>query len=519
MKFTGNPIQKLLFVKELRLLSGKGFRNVYALFFVTFLSLLAISVANTSHEFLKSRMLDPYTNWLNVPMLFSEDATENMRDSITAFLSDRENFAEMGIANASRNFATNFRIVSIDGTFDRMLYGETFHSETDSLLLQKILGTTTLYQDQFKQGVILSSASLKKLGYSSSRNKYPTRIAIKMNHYSGNFSFALPLNIIKVVDQLPERDEFVIHPELNFRLRQPTDQTRLLSFSKAQSAFNVLIDANTEKNQDVKQKLNNIDGVKSISSKAFDESESKYQLMILKIELEVEMTLNQRVSFFKNKVESVLGSSNPLFMPLEEEFYFNTYIDPEEQRPHNFVLNFAELNKIRHFSETMFTRFGYRIDLASLESKENFAITSLTTKLLAICLFLFSLAGILIFVGSLLQSHLHGIAQNLGTMKAFGLSSEQLITNYMKISIVLILAVVIVSLIILWLIQLTFADTLFNYMISEGSANLFENGFTPFNAWTFSASILITIGTMIITKLVCNKVLMHPPGDLIYRRK
>jgi hypothetical protein len=239
----------------------------------------------------------------------------------------------------------------------------------------------------------------------------------------------------------------------------------------------------------------------------------------LKIELDDAESLSHRVTFFKNEIAPVLGNSNPLFMPLEEEFYFNTYIDPEVQRPHNFVLNFAELNKIRHFSETMFTRFGYRIDLASLESKENFAITSLTTKLLAICLFLFSLAGILIFVGSLLQSHLHSIAQNLGTMKAFGLSSKQLISNYMNISLVLILAVVLASIIILWLFQLTFADSILNYIISEGSANLFENGFTPFNSWTLLASILITIGTLVITRLMCNKVLIHPPGDLIYRRK
>lgn len=518
MKKSGKHIQKLLFSKELRLLAGKNYRNVSTLFIVNFLSLMAISVAWTSHEFLKSRMLDPYTNWLNIPMLFSEDATANMRDSITLFLSDEAVFQEMGIASASRNFATSFRIGSVDGSFDRMLYGETFHSQTDSLLLQKVLNVESLNQEDFSRGIILSESSMKKLG-SSTKKDYPSKVIIKINNYSGNFVYALPLNVIKVVKQLPERDEFIIHPELNYRLRQPNDQTRLLSFSKSYSAFKILSDVKPENVEVIQNSISLIDGVRSVTHEPFDANNPKKSLISIHVELENSMPFSDRYYFFENKITSQFKDLNPVFMPLEEELYFNTYIDSEEQIPHNFVLNFAELKKIRHFSETMFNRFGYRVDLAALESKENFALTSLTTKLLAICLFLFSLSGILIFVGTLLLSHLHGIAQNIGTMKAFGLSSKSLNNNYLKISFVLITSVIIASLFLLWLMQITFADSLFNWMISEGATNLLQNGFSPLNAWTITASLLILAGTVIITKIVSNKVLRHAPGDLIYRRK
>jgi hypothetical protein len=518
MKKSGKHIQKLLFSKELRLLAGKNYRNVSTLFIVNFLSLMAISVAWTSHEFLKSRMLDPYTNWLNIPMLFSEDATANMRDSITLFLSDEAVFQEMGIASASRNFATSFRIGSVDGSFDRMLYGETFHSQTDSLLLQKVLNVESLNQEDFSRGIILSETSMKKLG-SSTKKDYPSKVIIKINNYSGNFVYALPLNVIKVVEQLPERDEFIIHPELNYRLRQPNDQTRLLSFSKSYDAFKILSDVKPENVEVIQNNISLIDGVRSVTHEPFDANYPKKSLISIHVELENSMPFSDRYYFFENKIAPQFKNLNPVFMPLEEELYFNTYIDSEEQIPHNFVLNFAELKKIRHFSETMFNRFGYRVDLAALESKENFALTSLTTKLLAICLFLFSLSGILIFVGTLLLSHLHGIAQNIGTMKAFGLSSKSLNNNYLKISFVLITSVIIASLFLLWLMQITFADSLFNWMISEGATNLLQNGFTPFNTWTITASLLILAGTVIITKIVSNKVLRHAPGDLIYRRK
>lgn len=518
MKESGKHLKRLLFFKELRLLAGKNYRNVSTLFVVNFLSLMAISVAWTSHEFLKSRMLDPYTNWLNIPMLFSEDATDAMRDSITLFLSNENVFHEMGIASASRNFATSFRISSADASFDRMLYGETFHSITDSLLLQKVLNNSTLNQNEFIRGIILSEASMHKLGVVN-KKKYPSKIAIKINNYSGNFSYALPLNVIKVVEQLPERDEFIIHPELNYRLRQPNDQTRLMSFSKAFNAFQILSDVKSKDIESVKKKMESIQGINKVTHQNFDPSAPDESPISFKIELDSALTFNDRYYFFEDKVASQFKNLNPVFMPLEEELYFETYIDTEDQIPHNFVLNFAELNKIRHFSETMFNRFGYRVDLAALESKENFALTSLTTKLLAICLFLFSLSGILIFVGTLLQSHLYSIAQNIGTMKAFGLSSKVLNYNYLFISIVLIVSVISTSLLFLWLMQITFADSLFNLMISEGSSNLIQNGFTPFNSWTISASLLIFIGTIIITKLVSNKVLKHAPGDLIYRRK
>jgi hypothetical protein len=518
MKASGKHIQKLLFSKELRLLAGKNYRNVTALFIVNFLSLMAISVAWTSHEFLKSRMLDPYTNWLNIPLLFSEDASDNMRDSITHFLSNQTIYSEMGIASASRNFATSFRIVSTDASFDRMLYGETFHSETDSLLLQKVLSERSLNQSQFKQGIILSEASIKKLG-ATEHQKYPSKIAVKINNYSGNFSYALPLNVIKVVKQLPERDEFILHPELNYRLRQPNDQTRLLSFTKSFSAFSVLTDVSPKNAELLLKNIESIAGVRAVSHQQFDAELADESPVVMRVELDSTMAFIDRYLFFEEKISPNFKGLNPVFMPLEEELYFDTYIDSEEQTPHNFVLNFAELKKIRHFSEKMFTRFGYRVDLAALESKENFALTSLTTKLLAVCLFLFSLSGILIFVGTLLLSHLHSIAQNIGTMKAFGLSSKNLNNNYLKISFVLITSVITASLLMLWLMQLTFADALFNRMISEGSSNLLQNGFTPFNAWTITASFLILIGTIVITRIVGNKVLKHAPGDLIYRRK
>jgi len=516
---SGNHIQKLLFIKELRLLAGKGYRNITALFIVNFLSLMAISVAWTSHEFLKSRMLDPYTNWLNIPVLFSEDATGSMRDSINVFLSNKENYHEMGISSVSRNFATAFRLVSIDGSFDRMLYGETFHSETDSLLLKKVLEVNSLNQKDFNRGVILTKQSLAKLGYRNYKEGSPTKIVLKTNSSSGQSSYAISLNIIKVAKQLPERDEFILHPELNFRLLQPDDVTRILSFSKVFNGFQIISGARVDDLPEIQKKLSSIEGVKSVSHHVFDENYGTQGAFIIKLEIDEAMAFLDRINFFENRIAPLLRDFNPIFMPLDEELNFDTYLDLDSQPPHNYVLNFADLKKIRLFAETMFSRFGYRVDLAALESKENFALTSLTTKLLAICLFLFSLAGILIFVGTLLLSHLHSIAQNIGTMKAFGLSSKSLTYNYLKISFVLIVGVVFTSLFILWLMQLTFADQLFNWLISEGSANLLQNGFTPFNTWTILASLLIVAGTLIITQVVSNKVLKHAPGDLIYRRK
>jgi len=515
---SGKHIEKLLFAKELRLLAGKNYRNVITLFIVNFLSLMAISVAWTSHEFLKSRMLDPYTNWLNIPVLFSEEASDNMRDSITHFLSNPNVYQEMGISSASPNFATSLRMISADGSFDRILYGETFHSITDSSLLKKVLDVATLQQDQFNRGIILTEAALKKLGVIDAQT-YPTKIAVKTNKYSGTFNYALPLNVIKVVKQLPDRDEFILHPDLNYRLRQPGKQTRLLSFSKSYAAFQILCDLEADQLETIKNRISSVQGVLSISHEPFDSNQPDTSPLSLMVEIDSPMTFNDRYFFFENNLSTYLKEHNPVFMPLEEELYFETHIESDEQSPHNFVLNFAELKKIRLFSETMLGRFGYHVDLAALESKENFSFTSLTTKLLAICLFLFSLSGILIFIGTLLLSHLHSIAQNIGTMRAFGLSSKSLTNNYLKISFVLVTSVISTSILLLWVMQLTFADKLFNIMISEGSTNLLQNGFTPFNIWTITAAALIVLGAVIITRIVSNKVLKHAPGDLIYRRK
>ena len=111
----------------------------------------------------------------------------------------------------------------------------------------------------------------------------------------------------------------------------------------------------------------------------------------------------------------------------------------------------------------------------------------------------------------MLQSYFQKVKRNLGTFKAFGISSSELTSVYVWIILAIIVTAIILALTITWIAQYglhilgIMKDGTFDYLSLKGTN-------------TFLAIAIIIVATLVTVKLVMNQLMKQTPGDLIYDR-
>lgn len=511
----GKNLWQLLFFKELKYLAGYKGSNLVTLFGISFLSMMAISIAFSSEQFLSYRMNDPFTNWLNIPKLTTlEDQT--WQKLVNYLENDREMREEFDIASVSRNFNATLSFFNDGLEKGPLLYGETFHPTSDSLLLRRINGDEPVNRAAYEKGLILSEAGLTKLGYGWDQRDQVKRVLVyRTTAYSNDDYVAVPLEVVAIVPMLPDRREFIIHPELNFKLEKSARRSHLYSEENEAFGFRILT---TAQDAVLENFIRTIEALSPVRTVKQEEAQRFSPWTALQVDLSEKWSYTQRYQLFKEEIHPLTEGFGAIVLLNRNEFLWGAYNSSSNERYHqNYIVNFANLKSIRKFSDAMMENFEYPVDLATVEAKENFSLTSVTTLVLVFCLLLFALLSILIFLRSMLKGHLEKIAPNLGTMLAFGIHPHQLMRNYVLISAAMVLFTLVLSLGLLWAMSGLFTQGLISFLEIEGMDTRILS-FQPFNLWTMLTFAMVMIGTVGITLFVSKRILSNPPSDLIYGR-
>ena len=115
------------------------------------------------------------------------------------------------------------------------------------------------------------------------------------------------------------------------------------------------------------------------------------------------------------------------------------------------------------------------------------------------------------FIVNMLQSYFQKVKRNMGTFKAFGINSAELIRVYIFIMMVIVVVAIMMALAVSWFAELTMP--LFGFVR--------EGGFNYLSLWnekTMWSIAIILFSTIITVCLVMSKLLKQTPGDLIYDR-
>ncbi len=496
----GSDFQQLFFKRELETLSDKANWNIKKLAGILLLTLLALGFSLGGLKQLEKRMSNPFTNWVNLPI---SSTVEDERSKILSTFQNKIYKDSFLLDNISEYAVTRKPFINMDNgkVYDKK--GRTV--ESSSILLEKVLESENLVKnwtssssifDNNECGIIVKRAMLDDLGYSFPLSQ--RRIALQEDDGRAIF-----LDILAVVEELPDRADFICHSVLYNMLTTSWGNT---GFIEQEGTFNILHAISTKEQKEAEtliQERFKEYKVRKVKSEPIiiNEQESHYYYQIIFHPIPAK-SIDSLTQFYK-----VLNGNTDGFSDFIPYYQYNCNSSFSTiKRPHHMAFNFAQLDQVRSFKNFMQQRFEVEVDMNQVESKENFSLVSNLTRLTVLALILFSLLSIWLFVNNLLKVHLERVKPNLGTFKAFGLSNRFLTSAYLKIIVVFILIATLFALLIASVIAII--DSLINP----------DTYFNLFNGWILLALITLMIFSLIFSRQTINRILEDTPGNLIYGR-
>ncbi|MGK0365710.1 MAG: hypothetical protein ACI85O_002778 [Saprospiraceae bacterium] len=494
--------QSLFFRNEYRSLIGNSGKGMLTLVTILSLTLLALGTAIGGLDYLRIRMDNPFTNWVNMPIPPSYEKK----------VVDVRTFFEEAVNRDSFNLQSISDYVAYGELFPDAEKGERYLCkgrtvQPDGALLRKVLGASdgnVISGFEFKSpddkiedlcGLVVTRRMLERLNYEIPGNQRKIPLSVD--------SFTVWFNIISVVEELPNLSDFVSMPRLYNMLTFSFDKTGFIDIDGDRNQL-YFIAENTDKayvTERVKSVFKNRSVNKVKHTEIVINDQQKHYLY--------QIIFND---FFP--AEEVAQMQHDLKNGFEREDGYLAYTKwncsermDEIARPYHLAFNFSELDKVRDFKDFMQRPpFEMEISMAQIESKENFSLVSGLTSFISVILFLFGTASIVFFVDSLLKTHLQKVKTNLGTFKAFGLDNKLLVNTYLKIIITFLGAATLIA----------FGLAI---LVAGGEELLTEESrFNLLNPWVLFAIVLLFVISYFKSRNTIGRILKNTPGDLIYNR-
>jgi len=497
-----NHFEKLFFLNEFNDLTGKSRKSIVALSLILALTISALGYAIGGLKYLKERMDNPFTNWVNLPISNSYKSKVNRLD---VYFEDQNNLDSFDLRNI-----TKYKIES----------RESFNME-DGLAYPLKTRTVGLEEDILKE-ILKAGNVVSGYSYKGGELEFPKcGVIIKEQALRDNLAYTSGQSIDKIPMVTPE---FVFFPEVVAVVKELPNLCNMLMSSH----YSNLLNSNPGETGFVQMNPVNImqfvgrfsdkdeEGNKSKIEKVFSDYAID-EIVFEKIKLDESNSIDQftitlldfldfdEIKDISKELEdqNIMKSPRPRY---KSECNIGDYSNLKN--PHYVAFNFHKLDKVRDFNEFLKVdpRFGMEISMDQVESKENFALVSKLTGLMALILLAFSILSIVFYINSLLTTHLEGIKNNLGTLKAFGLNNRFLVSTYIKI-------------IILFILISIFIGFLISFVIKG-----LEVGFSRiavidlFDYKIFLTILVILIFSSWTSYRAIKKILLKTPGDLIYNR-
>jgi len=516
---------QLLAQRESHVVLGKKWVNMWLLVVVLIATFISIAFSNGSMAYLKEKMSDPFTNWVNIQNAhgsgkFSELHAALQREDV------RLHYGYKDIQ--SDHYFPVTLLGSEDETGhrpDRYLecrFFEQLNSDLMRAILSEnnVVGNSAISVDELDNsslGFIITIDNLRKLGYDeecipayidylANSDKADT-LGFKL--YYDRF-VAAPMPILAVVRRLPQNMDLIASGY--WLCQYNNDNTHPFDFnneSYQRSLFyfvnNEISDFEEKVMSFVPDSLSNavvlpteqIKHMNSWSNGCFLQVFPDERKNIEDLSVYVDIAKKISSEYDENSVKRVFAYDCSDYSNTESAY---------------LSVNFEKLDSIRSFEAYVKENFNIQIEMSQVNSKENFSAVSFLASILSWAMIVFSIVCIILFIVNMLQSYFQKVKRNMGTFKAFGISTFELIETYVIILSTVIIVSIGIALLVTSIVQygLHYAG-----IMKEGQ-------FDYLSLWSettiWIAIIIIFIATIATVYFVMNRLLKQTPGDLIYDR-
>ncbi len=526
-----NEHQRLLIRRERHSVLGQKAVNLWLLALVMFATFLAISFSAGSINYLKEKMNDPFTFWLNV---YRESPSQNLANIAEGLEQDSlsQRFLFDGVQT---EIATSLDMLDKNGKFD--LFRIQHYEDMSSDLIEKVLsdenvikvdGTVlAISHDDISErslGVIITLDALNRLGYDLDNVpafvdcRVPARqadtLGFHVYKFSDEFFVRAPLPLLGVVRRLPMNKDIVASKYLYIQYSEGNDPEPF-NMSKEDYARKLYFFV-------PKEVIDFDAGVLECIPDSLRQPDYVFP---------TEERIAERLHPWKEgSIRTVYPAGRPSINIVTEIEHriLDKYRDRGVQRVYNYdeslrgldgelgidngiSIHFTSLDSIRSFESYMIGEWELQIEMTQVIQKENFNSVSTLANILTLALMLFSIISIVIFIVNMMQSYFQKVKRNLGTFKAFGISTNELIRVYLTIIMGIVFTALALALGATWSIELLLM--LLGITKDGGAPHLILWNFN-----TLLAIIVILACTVISVLVVMQRLLRQTPGNLIYDR-
>lgn len=514
-------------VRESREVLGHNGTNLWLLTLVLVATFTSIAFSHGSMNYLRDKMEDPFTNWVSINKATNDSLFGKFREA----LFDDGNKMKYGYQSVLLDQFNYYNIAGVDTGSIHYLSARFFES-INTPLMSAILSEDNVVEgcnidtcliDDKTMGFVITLDAARRLGYDEKH--LPTYIlyihglnmeevtrhavdSLGIDLVQGEFT-PISMPILAVVRRLPNNVDLV---SASFFYEQqhggptfPFDPV----FHESNYLHNLAYYVSD-----------------AVGAESFDNYVSTLIPDSLSMNITDESQKYISMKPWKTGTVRYLGFDNE---ELPVEFYnniakaINSHFDCDEvRRVHLFdtenhpaergsfiSVAFSSLKHIREF-ETFAKENGIQLEMSQVASKENFDAVTTMAGILSAAMVIFSIVCIIMFMVNMLQSYFQKVKRNLGTFKAFGMNSDELIRVYVIILVAIVSSGVILALIITWAIQgilpvIGIEKDGFNYL-------------SLWNTTTYIATAVIFVSTILTVIVVMTRMLSQTPGDLIYDR-
>ena len=510
----------LFYKRERKVLQGNKSQNFWVIFSILFITFLAIGFANGSLEYLAKKMKDPFVNWVNIKVPgFKIDKIYQIKEQLNDTLIKKRyaiatvtgyNKSVMTLQDVKQNetYAVRYRTVELNDPILNsilsprfLIRGHGFDKEKDETLADL--------------GIIVKEELLERLHYDD--NTPFVYMPFKLSDTS-SVRRLIPIPVLAVVKNLPGMADFVttqyFYAMRNFpyqgNIFNPSGEKNLNIYllSDSVTVFKVM-----DSMAEFLQRESGVE-VMAVANKYTDSYRNGF---VITFDFYPKpLNIYQIDNYYKRLKESGILNKSGNYLRIYD-FKSRKYRNNDVGKYDNISVNFNYLDHIQEFSEYLSKAYQIEIDVAQIKAKENYNFVTRLTRIISFILIAFSILSVCMFVSNLLKKHLEKIKNNLGTLKAFGLSNNTLQAIYTKMILRFIGGAVIMAFVTAWIVgklgALRILLLMFGNKLETG-----ESYFKLFDTWTFVAIFLILSISYVVIFYVARNILKKTPGDLIYNR-
>lgn len=524
--------QLLLMRRESRVVIGHKAINLWLLVIVLTATFFSIAFSEGSQDYLEVKMNDPFTNWVNINKY--DNALSKKLGEIKEGLDDDSLMARFLYDDIQTGLSSSLDLFGPNERYNvfRIQYYEKMSSDLIAKVLDKdnmVDGQkTAITPDSISDrslGIIMTIDAIEHLGYS--RNNIPAFVdcrvplkgadSLQLNTFDGYLKAPVPL--LAVVRRLPMNKDILASKYLN---QQYDSRTRTEPFNLNKEHYvrklyffvpSQVTDFEPGALQCMPDSLRGNTAMVNTTEHSIQERLRTWQTGSVKT---VYPEGRPSIYAIKNLEKKILEKYEQ--QGVRRVYDYDESTDENSEQRHGssdidngLLIHFNDLDSIRSFERYMKDVWNVQLEMSQVNSKENFNAVSTMAKILTMALLLFSILSIIIFIINMMQNYFQKVRRNLGTFKAFGISTRELTRAYIAIIACIIFAALIISLMLTWVVELLLP--VFGLMKDgEYSFLLLWNTKT---AW---AIIIILVATILSILLVMRRLLQQTPGNLIYDR-